>query len=130
MHPRTTIGNDEPMRAEEAGERLREFVREIQRLDGQVEQINTAKKELYAEAKSLGFHVKTLKHVARASSLAEADHDAEVLKAYLAALCGSEEAANLLKDEKDFGTLLWGSDNSWPSDYCDPRHGLKDTPAA
>jgi uncharacterized protein (UPF0335 family) len=101
---------DEPMRAEEAGDRLRAFIREVQELDAQVEEINSRKRELYAEAKSLGFNVKALKHVARASSLAEADRDATVLRQYLTALCGSEEAANLLKDEKDFGTLLWGSD--------------------
>jgi hypothetical protein len=44
MHPRTTIGMDEPMRSEEAGERLRAYIREVQELDGQVEAINSRKR--------------------------------------------------------------------------------------
>jgi uncharacterized protein (UPF0335 family) len=129
MHPRTTIGMDEPMRAEEAGERLRAYIREVQELDAQVEEINSRKRELYAEAKSMGFHIKTLKHVARSASLDEANLDVAMLREYLNVMCGSKEAGSLLHKDEDFGALLWGSDNAWPSDYCDPRQGLKDTPA-
>jgi cold shock CspA family protein len=44
-------------------------------------------------------------------------------------LCG-EEAGGLLKNDEDFGSILFGSDDddSWPSTYSDPRHGLTSTP--
>jgi hypothetical protein len=53
MRPMTTIGTAEPMKAEEAAERLRAFVREIQSLDAQVEEINTKRKSCTLRRKPL-----------------------------------------------------------------------------
>jgi uncharacterized protein (UPF0335 family) len=45
------------------GGRIRSFVERIENLDGEIQDLNEAKKEVFAEAKGEGFDVKILKEI-------------------------------------------------------------------
>jgi uncharacterized protein (UPF0335 family) len=108
----------------EAAEKLLAFVREIRELDATHEYVNQRKAEIYREVKAAGFSKKATKMVAGEPSL---EDDIKALRQYLTLLCG-DEAAGLLKTEEDFGPILFGSGDGWPTDYVDPKHGLANTP--
>jgi uncharacterized protein (UPF0335 family) len=109
----------------EAAEKLLAFVREIRDLDAKFIAINDRKAAIYREAKATGFNKLAVKQTANDPSL---DDDTKALRKYLELLCGPE-AASAMKDENDFGRVLFGAEDSWPTTYADPRHGFKDTPA-
>jgi uncharacterized protein (UPF0335 family) len=48
-----------------AGDRIRSFVERIEQLDTELQELNEAKKEVFAEAKGEGFDVKVLKEIIR-----------------------------------------------------------------
>jgi uncharacterized protein (UPF0335 family) len=102
----------------EAAERLLAFVREIRDLDAKFIAINGRKAAIYREAKATGFNKLAVKQTANDPSV---DDDIKALRKYLALLCG-DEAANSLKSEDDFGPILFGADDSWPTTYADPKH--------
>ena len=50
---------------EVAGDQLRAIVERIEHIEGEISELNEAKKEIYLEAKSNGFDVKVLREVVR-----------------------------------------------------------------
>lgn len=56
-----------------AAERLRSFVQRIERLEEERAALGADIREVYSEAKSAGFDVKTLRHVVRLLKLDRAD---------------------------------------------------------
>lgn len=58
-----------------AGDHLRSFVERIERLDEEISALNADKRDLYSEAKGVGFDVATIKRVVKARKVAPADRD-------------------------------------------------------
>ena len=50
---------------EVAGDQLRAIIERIEHIEGEISELNEAKKEIYQEAKSNGFDVKVLREVVR-----------------------------------------------------------------
>lgn len=71
-----------------SGERLRIFIQRIERLEEEKTAIATDIREVFAEAKSNGFDVKTMRKVLKLRKQNEADRQEEeaLLETYLAAL--------------------------------------------
>ena len=71
-----------------AGERLRSFVERIERLEEEKKALQDDIKEVYAEAKGVGFDVKILRQVIRLrkQDREERQEQEELLDIYLAAL--------------------------------------------
>ena len=56
-----------------AAQRLRSFVERVERLETEIAELNSDKKEVYAEAKGEGYDVKTLKKVIQRRRMDRAD---------------------------------------------------------
>ena len=56
-----------------AADRLRSFVERVERLEEEINAMNSDKREVYAEAKGEGFDVKTLKKVVARRRMDRAD---------------------------------------------------------
>ena len=72
---------------------LRQFIERIERLEAQKGEIAEDIKQVYVEARSQGYDVKTLRQVIKIRKKSRADHinESEMLNAYLAALGMIEE---------------------------------------
>ena len=82
------------------------------------------KASIYRQAKTSGFNKLAVKTITNDPSI---DDDIKALRKYLDLLCGPEAAA-AMKDQDHFGSILFGADDSWPTEYADPKHGLANTP--
>lgn len=78
-----------------AQDRLKSFIDRIERLEDEKAELAADIREVYAEAKSAGFDVKTMRKVVRLRKMDEGDRREEelLLDTYLAALGMSEAAA-------------------------------------
>lgn len=71
-----------------AKDHLKAFVERIERLEEEIKELNTDKKDVYGEAKANGFDVKALKQVIRLRAMdvdERREHEA-ILETYLQAL--------------------------------------------
>jgi uncharacterized protein (UPF0335 family) len=71
-----------------AGDRIRAFVERIEQLDVELQGLNEAKKEVFAEAKGEGFDVKILKEIIklRKQDQDERDEHETLLDVYMRAM--------------------------------------------
>jgi uncharacterized protein (UPF0335 family) len=78
-----------------AGDQLRAIVERIEHIEEEIRELTESKKEIYAEAKSNGFDVKTLREVIRVrkQDRKERDEQESLLDAYLHALETATPAA-------------------------------------
>lgn len=85
-----------------AAEQLKSFVERIERLEEEIATLNDDKKDIYAEAKGMGFDVKVLKEVIkiRRQDKAEREEMEAVLDLYLQAL-GMSFGRGGVDDEHD-----------------------------
>jgi uncharacterized protein (UPF0335 family) len=114
----------ETIPVEEAAERLLGFVRDIRALDQQYEQMMRDKATVYRTAKKDGLNKAAIKAIVNDPS---ANDDVKILRRYLDLMVGPE-AATAMRDADHFGTILFGAEDSWPTEYADPKHGLANTP--
>ena len=79
------------------GGKIRAFVERIENLDGEIQELNEQKKEVFAEAKGDGFDVKILKEIVklRKQDQEERDEREGLLDLYMRAMeeAGPEKAA-------------------------------------
>lgn len=71
-----------------AKDQLKAFVERVERIEGEITELNSDKRDIFAEAKAMGFDVKALKQVVRIRAQ-DADKRKEqeaVLEIYLLAL--------------------------------------------
>jgi uncharacterized protein (UPF0335 family) len=75
-----------------AGDRIRSFIERIEQIEGELKDLNEAKKEVFAEAKGEGFDVKVLKEILklRKQDQDERDEQETLLDVYLRAMDASE----------------------------------------
>jgi uncharacterized protein (UPF0335 family) len=71
-----------------AGDQLRSIVERIEHIEEEIKELTESKKEIYAEAKSNGFDVKTLREVIRIrkQDREEREEQESLLDAYLRAI--------------------------------------------
>jgi uncharacterized protein (UPF0335 family) len=76
---------------EVAGDQLRAVVERIEHIEGEISELNEAKKEIYQEAKSNGFDVKVLREVVqlRKQDQKEREEHESLLEVYLRAIKGA-----------------------------------------
>jgi uncharacterized protein (UPF0335 family) len=76
---------------EVAGDQLRVIVERIEHIEGEISELNEAKKEIYLEAKSNGFDVKVLREVVRLrkQDQKEREEHESLLEVYLRAIKGA-----------------------------------------
>lgn len=79
-------GSDDPTSV--TGARLRSFIERIERLEEEKKALSDDIKEVFAEAKSQGFDVKTMRKIIRIRKMDENDRQEEeaLLETYMAAL--------------------------------------------
>ena len=77
------------------GGRIRSFVERIEQLDTELQELNEAKKEVFAEAKAEGFDVKILKEIIkmRKQDKDERDERETLLDLYMRAMEAAGEVA-------------------------------------
>ncbi len=77
------------------GDQLRTIVERIEHIDGEIKELNEAKREIYAEAKSNGFDVKVLREVIRIrrQDRQERDEQTTLLDLYMHAIETAKPAA-------------------------------------
>jgi uncharacterized protein (UPF0335 family) len=71
-----------------AGDQLRSIVERVEHIEGEINELTEAKKEIYLEAKGNGFDVKILREVIRVrkQDQQERDEQESLLDAYLQAI--------------------------------------------
>ena len=76
-----------------AGDRIRAFVERVEQLDGELQELNELKKQVFAEAKGDGLDVKILKEIIklRKQDADERDEHDTLLDVYLRAMDGAAE---------------------------------------
>ena len=76
---------------EGAGDQLRAIIERIEHIEGEISELNEAKKEIYLEAKSNGFDVKVLREVVRLrkQDQKEREEHESLLEVYLRAIKGA-----------------------------------------
>jgi uncharacterized protein (UPF0335 family) len=76
---------------EVAGDQLRAIIERIEHIEGEISELNEAKKEIYLEAKSNGFDVKVLREVVRLrkQDQKEREEHESLLEVYLRAIKGA-----------------------------------------
>jgi uncharacterized protein (UPF0335 family) len=82
-------------RAEISGNQLRAIVERIEKIEGEIKELMEVKKEIFAEAKSNGFDVKTLREVIRVRKLDQKEREEResLLDVYLQAMKGASRVA-------------------------------------
>jgi uncharacterized protein (UPF0335 family) len=70
------------------GNRIRSFVERVEQLEGEIQELNESKKEVFAEAKGEGFDVKVLKEIIklRKQNKDERDEHETLLDVYMRAM--------------------------------------------
>ena len=78
-----------------AGDQLRAIVERIEHVEEEVKELAEAKKEIYLEAKSNGYDVKTIREVIRLrkQDQKERDEQESLLDVYLQAIKGASKVA-------------------------------------
>ena len=73
---------------EVAGDQLRAIIERIEHIEGEISELNEAKKEIYQEAKSNGFDVKVLRDIVRLrkQDQKEREEHESLLEVYLRAI--------------------------------------------
>lgn len=91
---------------------LRSFIERIQRLEGEIADINSDKRDVYAEAKSKGFDVPALKAVVSylRKDREKAEEHRTIVELYLAQVAGGSETP-----EQNKRTSILPSANAGPS---------------
>ena len=76
---------------EVAGDQLRAIIERVEHIEGEISELNEAKKEIYQEAKSNGFDVKVLREVVRLrkQDQKEREEHESLLEVYLRAIKGA-----------------------------------------
>jgi len=76
---------------EVAGDQLRAIIERIEHIEGEISELNEAKKEIYLEAKSNGFDVKVLREVVqlRKQDQKEREERESLLEVYLRTIKGA-----------------------------------------
>ena len=76
-----------------AGARIRAFVERVEQIDSELQELNEAKKEVFAEAKGEGFDVKVLREIIklRKQDKDERDEHESLLDTYLRAMESAPE---------------------------------------
>jgi uncharacterized protein (UPF0335 family) len=112
----------------EAADKLLSIVREVKELDEQNDTVNRRKAALFKSARTFGFTPAAIKEIARPTYPDMVNSDEKILRQYVRLVCG-DDAASLMREASQFGAILFGSndDESWPTDYVDPLHGLANT---
>jgi uncharacterized protein (UPF0335 family) len=82
-------------RAEISGNQVRTIVERIERIEGEIKELTEVKKEIFAEGKSNGFDVKTLREViwVRKLDQKEREERESLLEVYLQAIKGASRVA-------------------------------------
>jgi uncharacterized protein (UPF0335 family) len=82
---------------EVAGDQLRAIIERIEHIEGEISELNEAKKEIYQEAKSNGFDVKVLREVVqlRKQDQKEREEHESLLEVYLRAIKGARAPRRL-----------------------------------
>jgi uncharacterized protein (UPF0335 family) len=82
-----------------AGDQLRSIVERIEHIEEEIKELTESKKEIYAEAKSNGYDVKTLREVIRIrkQDREEREEQESLLDAYLRAIETAPAAAKTAK---------------------------------
>jgi uncharacterized protein (UPF0335 family) len=82
-------------RAEISGNQLRAIVERIEKIEGEIKELMEVKKEIFAEAKSNGFDVKTLRELIRVRKLDQKEREEResLLDVYLQAMKGASRVA-------------------------------------
>jgi uncharacterized protein (UPF0335 family) len=77
------------------GNQLRAIVERIEQVEDEIKDLNEAKKEIYAEAKSNGFDVKVLREVIRLRKQDQKERDEQetLLDVYMQAIKGASSVA-------------------------------------
>ena len=78
-----------------AGDKLRAIVERIEHVEGEIRELNDAKKDIYLEAKSNGFDVKVLREVVRLRKQDQKEREEldELLDVYLRAIKGASRVS-------------------------------------
>jgi len=97
--------------------RLRRYIAELRELDAANKEIDRKRRDLYLEARQIGFNTDAIKRIARARHPGQAESDAADLVDYLAML-GNKDAPARFKAGEAFSTIAFGS-TDWPSDFAD-----------
>lgn len=76
-----------------SAEQLRAYVRRIERIEGEVDDLNADKSEVYAETKAAGFDKRTLRKlvVRRRKDRTDVIEEDELLEMYEAAMVAADE---------------------------------------
>jgi hypothetical protein len=93
-------------------------VSEIKRLDEENIAVNRAKAATFKMAKSYGFNTAAIKELCRPDHPQMVDTPAKMLRQYLVLTCGSDAAA-AMRNENDFGKILFGDSESWPTNMAE-----------
>ncbi len=82
-----------------AGDQLRAIVERIEHIDEEIKDLNEAKREIYAEAKSNGYDVKVLREVIRIrkKDKQERDEQETLLELYMQAIEAAKPTAKAAK---------------------------------
>jgi uncharacterized protein (UPF0335 family) len=77
-----------------AGDQLRAIIERIEHVEEEIKELTDVKKEIYMEAKGIGFDVKILREVIRMRKQdpAERDEQASLVDVYLQAINGASPA--------------------------------------
>jgi uncharacterized protein (UPF0335 family) len=105
----------EPVEPAEAADKLLAIVREIKVLDEQNDTVNRRKAALFKSARTFGFTPAAIKEIARPTHPDQVDSDEKALRQYIRLTAG-DDAAKAMKDASNFGSILFGAADSWPTD--------------
>ena len=97
--------------------KLRGYIAEIRELDESSRELDRRRRDIYSEARNLGFSTDAIKRIARQKNPGEAKAEADDLVLYLE-LLGNREAPARYKAGEAFSTIAFGS-TDWPSDFAD-----------
>jgi uncharacterized protein (UPF0335 family) len=100
---------------------LRAYIAELRELDAANKEIDRKRRDLYLEARQIGFNTDAIKRIARARHPGQAESDAADLVDYLTML-GNKEAPARFKAGEAFSKIAFGS-TDWPSDMADQLFG-------
>jgi uncharacterized protein (UPF0335 family) len=97
--------------------KLRGYIAEIRELDESSRELDRRRRDIYSEARNLGFSTDAIKRIARQRHNGEAQSEANDLLIYVEML-GGERATDQMGKGKSFSEVAFGS-CEFPSDYAD-----------
>jgi uncharacterized protein (UPF0335 family) len=114
----TTVWQKESLDPSEAADKLLSIVREVKELDEQNDTVNRRKAALFKSARTFGFTPAAIKEIARPTFPEMVDSDEKTLRHYIRLTAG-DDAAKAMRDSSQFGAILFGSDDAWPTEYAE-----------